>query len=162
MCRFKKVPLPCFVEAEEFKYITCVGSSAAKSLIAFTLWRLNTSHVSVQELTSCYLFLFPYCLNTSHVSVQEACYTPLIFLLTFKYITCVGSRLHWADVELLSRSFKYITCVGSRLWKSIKATIIARLNTSHVSVQVLFLAFREYNSYCLNTSHVSVQARNLL
>ena len=53
--------------------------------------------------------------------------------------------------------FKYITCVGSSAVVAVVLTILTRLNTSHVSVQVVgFLSFL-IQSQSLNTSHVSVQ-----
>ena len=81
--------------------------------------------------------------------------------MSFKYISCYGSRFENKRFESYDLLFKYISCYGSRSYISIYLVLGNHLNTSHVMVQVISKFIIASTHTHLNTSHVMVQERKI-
>ncbi len=144
----------------------------------------NTSHVSVRFTSQIFTAQTVLCFNTSHVSVRCCVAALRSFIVSFQYISCVGSilskYLNWSSTPL----FQYISCVGSMLKYEItvETEVIVSIhlmcrfdcfckrwshtanicfNTSHVSVRSSSSPTKMPSFVCFNTSHVSVRSNTI-
>ena len=117
-----------------FQYITCYSLSTNLQESTASIYRFNTSHVTLYRKTRCRNSSRKSCFNTSHVTLYPYKELREAIIAGFQYITCYSlSEIGHSCINGVFL-FQYITCYSLSRYRACCVSPFFSFNTSHVTL----------------------------